>query len=218
MLENMTIQEAIQKRKFFRVSTPYLAWFAACPSQLAPFWPPSVPSWWDLIPLHLIRPLWCTLLLLPASRHPPNERSLLLFANSFQWLVLTPASPSSLHLPKGKKLIRENLILVFLGLLYYIDYNILEGIKRYEGDKPRFVSSPICLFFVNKQKQLMPVAIQLHQSGYVPLHPPMSTRLVPDLPFHPQALARAPKRSHSGSGVLDRPVGTTLTDPFSIRT
>ena len=69
------------------------------------------------------------------------------------------------------------------GRIYIVDYNILEDIPNYghkaEGTKRRYACASLGLFYVKQRKNLVPIAIQLHQQPSVdnPIWTPNDTNL-----------------------------------------
>uniref|UniRef100_S4RWR4 Zgc:152891 n=1 Tax=Petromyzon marinus TaxID=7757 RepID=S4RWR4_PETMA len=51
------------------------------------------------------------------------------------------------------------------GNVYIVDYQCLDGIpgNTFNHSKPFYLAAPMCLLYVNKQGQLLPIAIQLQQ-------------------------------------------------------
>nr|XP_032801203.1 arachidonate 5-lipoxygenase-like [Petromyzon marinus] len=55
------------------------------------------------------------------------------------------------------------------GNVYIVDYQCLDGIpgNTFKHSKPFYLAAPMCLLYVNKQGQLLPIAIQLQQKPSV---------------------------------------------------
>jgi Lipoxygenase len=66
------------------------------------------------------------------------------------------------------------------GHLYLLDYKILSNIltKELQDQLGRYPVAPLCLFHINEQQQLMPIAIRLWQDGDLETNP-ILTRLSP---------------------------------------